>query len=114
VNLIERIDELERKVENVGQGLDAVKRVTENVEGKPIVRATQGSRFYLNDHLDVLLLNKRISKVEKIAEAAASESGKGLKIEAGRNIEFEKNEKTKATIINADTDKWSSIPIIIP
>jgi len=100
-----------------------LQRKLRDVDGSPVIVAHAGARFDLNDKLNVLQLKKKIQDIDNSLDVLSKTSKPTvivnnvpagepeLKIEAGRNVRLEKNEKTKATIIHADKATWSSISL---
>jgi hypothetical protein len=58
-------DAWESKNEDLEEEIEKIKDLLHNIKGAPpIIQASHGKRFDLNDNLDVIILLKRISDIE--------------------------------------------------
>jgi chaperonin cofactor prefoldin len=65
MNLVERVDDIERRVKLCEEGLSKARETLSKVQGVPIIKATYGAHFNLDDNLSVVALNRRLEKIEQ-------------------------------------------------
>ncbi len=65
MNLIERVDDMERRLKVCEDDLRKVKETINKVQGQPIIKAVYGAQFDLNDGLNAQEINGRLEKIEK-------------------------------------------------
>jgi len=62
MNIIDRIDDIEKRLRICEDGLRNAQKTISGIQGQPAIRAAYGAQFLLNDTLDVTDLFARIER----------------------------------------------------
>lgn len=102
MSLIDELNKLKREIE-------IIKRESKNIKGFPIIQGYAGKKFTLNDHLDVIKLNKKLNEIDdRLTKLINNEIGSHThsELHAGDTVQLEVTEEGIIKLSHS----WGLIP----